>query len=273
MAIPSITYTFTNGTTADGTEVSQNFDDLVAALTDGTKSLTIDALTVAGTATLNGSVVLGNAAADTITWNGTAPSILLDNGATNGGVVNFNGGTTSFIKSSADGTDLSLGGFTNITLTAAGALGLEAGITATTANFSSTLAATSGTFTLGVSADYLTVTTDDTSAPAANYLYKANIPKAWAWIAVGLAGAATITDDHNVSSATWSANSLFINYDTDFANDTFFSIAENINSLYKPYISSQTTQRSVAKKVDPSDGSSVDWANGNECSVYAIGDQ
>jgi hypothetical protein len=65
MANPSVTYTFTNGTTADGTQVSQNFTDLINSLTDGTKSLNIDAITAAGTATFNGNTVIGNASGDT----------------------------------------------------------------------------------------------------------------------------------------------------------------------------------------------------------------
>lgn len=80
MAGPSVTYTFTNGTTADGSQVSQNFTDIINGLTDGTKDLNINALTAAGTATLNGSNVIGNAAGDThtvtgrISGNGTAPA-------------------------------------------------------------------------------------------------------------------------------------------------------------------------------------------------------
>jgi hypothetical protein len=71
MANPSVTYTFTNGTTADGTQVSQNFTDLINSLTDGTKSLNIDAITAAGTATFNGNTIIGNASGDTVTVNGT----------------------------------------------------------------------------------------------------------------------------------------------------------------------------------------------------------
>jgi len=70
MAYPSVTYTFTNGTTASATEVNQNFTDLVNGLSDGTKDLSISALTVAGTATLNGAVNLGNATSDDIAVNG-----------------------------------------------------------------------------------------------------------------------------------------------------------------------------------------------------------
>jgi hypothetical protein len=70
MANPSVTYTFTNSTTADGTQVSQNFTDLINSMTDGTKSFSIDALTVAGAALFNGDVTLGNASSDVITVNG-----------------------------------------------------------------------------------------------------------------------------------------------------------------------------------------------------------
>jgi hypothetical protein len=71
MANPSVTYTFTNGTTADGTQVSQNFTDLINSLTNGTKSLNIDAITAAGTATLNGDSIIGNGSGDASTVNAT----------------------------------------------------------------------------------------------------------------------------------------------------------------------------------------------------------
>lgn len=70
MAYPSVTYTFSNSTTADATQVNQNFTDLVNGLSDGTKDLSISALTVAGTATLNGAINLGNATSDDITITG-----------------------------------------------------------------------------------------------------------------------------------------------------------------------------------------------------------
>ena len=70
MANPSVTYTFTNGTVADATQMNQNWTDIINCLTDGSKSLNIDAITTAGKATLNGAVDLGNATGDTITVNG-----------------------------------------------------------------------------------------------------------------------------------------------------------------------------------------------------------
>lgn len=67
MAGPSVTYTFTNSTTADGTQVSQNFTDLINGCTDGTKDFSINALTCAGAATFNGNVTIGNASGDDLT--------------------------------------------------------------------------------------------------------------------------------------------------------------------------------------------------------------
>ena len=84
MANPSVTYTFTNGTTADGSQVSQNFADLIAGMTDGTKSFSIDALTVGGAALFNGPVTLGNATGDTITLTGYISGSII--GSTTAGV-------------------------------------------------------------------------------------------------------------------------------------------------------------------------------------------
>lgn len=66
MAAPSYTYTLTNGSTADASQVMQNYNDILNGVTDGTKDLSINALTCAGTATLNGDVNLGNASGDTL---------------------------------------------------------------------------------------------------------------------------------------------------------------------------------------------------------------
>lgn len=74
MANPSVTNTFTNGTTADATQVNTNFNDLINGMTDGTKDFTIAALTANGTATFNGSVTLGNGSVDDITFTGSVAS-------------------------------------------------------------------------------------------------------------------------------------------------------------------------------------------------------
>jgi hypothetical protein len=74
MPAPSLTYTLTNGNTADATQVMQNFTDILNGVSDGTKDLSINALTAAGAATLNGHVTLGNAAADDLTINASLAS-------------------------------------------------------------------------------------------------------------------------------------------------------------------------------------------------------
>lgn len=76
MAIPAVSYSFSNGTTADASQVNTNFTDLINSLTDGTKSLTIDAITCAGTATFNGAVTLGNGSVDDITFTGSVASTI-----------------------------------------------------------------------------------------------------------------------------------------------------------------------------------------------------
>jgi hypothetical protein len=71
MGAPNYTYTITNGTAADASQVMQNFNDILNGVTDGTDDLSISALTCAGAATLNGNVTLGNAAGDDITISGS----------------------------------------------------------------------------------------------------------------------------------------------------------------------------------------------------------
>lgn len=136
MAAPNVTYTFSNSTTADATEVNQNFIDIINGITDGTKDLTINLLTVNGAASFNGNVTLGNATGDDVTVTGRVASdvipktadtydlgnatltwraMYLDNDTTDGGALYFDGGSTKFIKASADGTNLDIGGFTGIT--------------------------------------------------------------------------------------------------------------------------------------------------------------
>jgi hypothetical protein len=74
MAAPSVTYTFANSTTADATQVNQNFTDLINAMTDGTKDFVISALQCDGNATFNANVTLGNGTPDDITVSGSLAS-------------------------------------------------------------------------------------------------------------------------------------------------------------------------------------------------------
>lgn len=76
MAIPSVTNTFSNGTTADATQVNTNFTDLINALTDGTKSITVDAITAAGNVSFQGNVTLGNGSVDDLTISASLASTI-----------------------------------------------------------------------------------------------------------------------------------------------------------------------------------------------------
>lgn len=74
MANISVTYTFSNSTTADATEVNTNFTDIINGTSDGTKDFSINALTCAGAATFNGNVTLGNSSSDDVTVTGSLAS-------------------------------------------------------------------------------------------------------------------------------------------------------------------------------------------------------
>lgn len=74
MAYPSVSYTFSNSTTADATQVNQNFTDLINGLSDGTKDLSISAITAAGNATFNGNTTIGNASSDDFTLTASLAS-------------------------------------------------------------------------------------------------------------------------------------------------------------------------------------------------------
>lgn len=74
MSNPSYTYALTNGTTADASQVMQNFNDILNGVTDGTKDMSISALTCAGTATFNGAMNFGNGSVDDLTFTGSLAS-------------------------------------------------------------------------------------------------------------------------------------------------------------------------------------------------------
>lgn len=67
MAAIAITYTFTNATTADATQVNQNFTDIINGLSDGTKDISVNAGTFAGNVSISGNTTIGNASSDDLT--------------------------------------------------------------------------------------------------------------------------------------------------------------------------------------------------------------
>lgn len=140
MANITVTYSFSNATTADATEVNTNFQDIIDGTSDGTKDFSIAALTCAGTLTANGNINLGNATSDDLTITAriasdldpktaasntlgdatqTWQALYLDNTATDGGAIYFDGGSTENIKATADGTELDINGFSILDLNGA----------------------------------------------------------------------------------------------------------------------------------------------------------
>ena len=67
MAAIATTYTFTNGTTSDATQVNQNFTDIINGLSDGTKDISVSAGTFAGNVSISGNTTIGNASGDDLT--------------------------------------------------------------------------------------------------------------------------------------------------------------------------------------------------------------
>jgi len=128
----------------------------------------------------------------------------------------------------------------------------------------------------GLYVSRLSVATDDATAPAANYLYKANVPKAWARIDLGAAGAVTIDDDHNVSSASYAAADLDINWDTDFANVTYVCNAmPNASTVYSFTVFDSTNVAVGTLELNQikHDGTVPNWSAAQELMITATGDQ
>lgn len=76
MANISVTYTFSNSTTADATQVNQNFTDIINGTSDGTKDFSISALTCAGNATFNANTTIGNSSSDDLTVTASLASTI-----------------------------------------------------------------------------------------------------------------------------------------------------------------------------------------------------
>jgi hypothetical protein len=76
MGYITVPNTLANSTTADAGHVNDNFSSIISGTSDGTKDFSINALTCAGAATLNGNVTLGNASSDTLTVTASLASTI-----------------------------------------------------------------------------------------------------------------------------------------------------------------------------------------------------
>jgi len=159
--LTAVTQTFAVGTAGNDFAISSatsthtfNLPDAGASargvVTTGAQTFAGDK-TFSGNTVLNGTVTLGDATSDDITFNGYVASdilpkttgtaslgsatqawedIYLDEGATNGGTIYFDAGTTKYIQSDATGATLTVGGFTTLAAPA---------LTATSGTFTSSL--------------------------------------------------------------------------------------------------------------------------------------
>lgn len=134
MAAPTIRHTFVDATTCDATQIMNNYNSIIEALSDGRKDLTVSAFTSESTSTFNGNITLGNASADTVTINaklntsisiktngtydlGSSSKVMavLTLGAADvsqDGNIYFNLSTTSYIRGDKSNTLLTIAGFT-----------------------------------------------------------------------------------------------------------------------------------------------------------------
>ena len=195
MPAPSVTYTFSNGTTADATQVNQNFSDLVNGMTDATKDLSIANLTVAtaltasgtlavtSTSTLSGNVTINNS--KTLTISKTSSQLIF--GTTNTTTISATAPSASRIFTIPDaGSDVEFvmaGG----TQTIAGAKTFSSAVT---------INPTTNQLVLGVT----NTTTISSTAPSASRTY--TIPDAGSNVEFVMAGGTqTIAGAKTFSSA------------------------------------------------------------------------
>ena len=195
MPAPSVTYTFSNGTTADATQVNQNFSDLVNGITDATKDLSIANLTVAtaltasgtlavtSTSTLSGNVTINNS--KTLTISKTSSQLIF--GTTNTTTISATAPSASRIFTIPDaGSDVEFvmaGG----TQTIAGAKTFSSAVT---------INPTTNQLVLGVT----NTTTISSTAPAASRTY--TIPDAGGNVEFVMAGGTqTVAGAKTFSSA------------------------------------------------------------------------
>ena len=120
MTAPSLTNpSIANTEKSDITKLTANDNDLLNAMIDGTKDLTfgsIDLNVSPGVLTdLLPTDATYNLGSTTYGWK----AIYLENAATDGGAVFFDGSNASFLKSDTDGTGLKIGGFDELTPNAA----------------------------------------------------------------------------------------------------------------------------------------------------------
>jgi hypothetical protein len=98
------------------------------------------------------------------------------------------------------------------------------------------------------------------------------LPVAWAKLACGLAGAVTVNEGHNVTSASWSGELLTVTLSVTMSSALFGVIAQN-NRTSVPRILSAYAQSTTEVRVQQFDHAGViaDWANNDHVTVLVYG--
>ena len=126
----------------------------------------------------------------------------------------------------------------------------------------------------GIDADWFDPANDDTSAPAANRLYKANVPKAWAHLDVSTIPTVVVDNDHNISSALYVAGYMTVNIDTNMASADM-SVTANSNNAddFVCNIGSLAVGSFRIYKRDISTGATASFIAGDDVGCVVFGDQ
>lgn len=263
MAFIAVSNTFTNGTTSDAGQVNTNFNDIIAGLSDGTKDIQVAAISCT-TITATGDVTIGNSSADSLVvtslvnsnfipkmataaytlgdssnqWQG----LYLNNGATDGGAIYFDGGTTSYFKSNATGTIGTFGGFTELDMTS-----------------------------LKIKDSSLS----KSSAPSANTMHLNSIVKAWAKLTAGAAGSVTVTDGFNINTASYSGADMTVNLHTAMANTNYaiFITNNDIGYTNRQYIAAPVSSSQFTIRCTDASGTGTSITSGEDIAILILGVQ
>jgi hypothetical protein len=223
----------------------------------GSASLKFSAVTatnvVAATAVLPNAASAANIGTAALSF----ARVFVDNTATDGGAIIFDADTTASLKAIAAGTQLQVGSkFTSVTPASASGAAL-------------------GTTTLPW--DSVVIGGDDSSAPAANTLYAANILKGWAHLDAGATGAVTVTNDHNIASASWTLSTLTVDFDTAMGNSTYVVVPNISNNASGDGDAFPAAEAFASTTFDlilyQNDGGGVEiWASGDDVELVVVGD-
>lgn len=298
MPNPTITYVLTNGTANDAGQVNTNFTDIIAALTDGTKDITSlsGTFTTISATNLTSTLLPTDATFDLGSTTKNFKNLYLDNGATHGGRVNFNAGSTSYVGSSADGATLSVAGFSTVSFngdlriydasntnyysletTASTGFDFDIQYNGTTQlRVDASAAELSGSGLLDIT-NFLTLELNTNissgSTPVANTLYANTMVKCWGVFTTNGTASPTVNSGFNISSISAAGTTMVVTFLTPFSSSNY-AVSGNAQNDWFTRITTSTTTMSI-NAYDLSTGALVTLSadSGTKIHFLAIGGQ